>query len=83
MGTFLLLKIQAITHDLYIARMHTAVHMSQAKQKGKIHIVASNCKSHKEKVGDQSVDYAATHVGKSIPRRSLQLYTDLSRFSIR
>jgi hypothetical protein len=37
-----------------ITRMHIAIHRSQANQKGKIYIVASNCKSPMVKVGDQS-----------------------------
>jgi hypothetical protein len=49
--------------------MHTAVYMSQVKsrKKVKIHIGAMNHMTPKVWVVLQSVDYAATNVGKKYP----------------
>jgi hypothetical protein len=52
--------------------MHTAIQKSQGltkkmKKKMKYISMLSNCRSPKVKVEDQSVDYAATHVGKKYP----------------
>jgi hypothetical protein len=36
-------------------------------KKGEIHLETMNCRAPKERVELQSVDYAATHVGKKYP----------------
>jgi hypothetical protein len=69
MGTLLL--NQAITLGVCITKMHTAVqylgyHKYESKQAKYISSM-SNYRSPKVKVEDQSIDYAATHVGKKYP----------------
>jgi hypothetical protein len=66
-----LLLSKAITSSLYITRMHTTVlsvsSSKKEKKLGKIHIEAIKHMTPKKWVGLQSVDYAATHVGKKYP----------------
>jgi hypothetical protein len=51
----------------------------EVANEGELHIIKSNCRTYKVKRVDQSVDYAATHIEKSIPFHILQSCTDLHK----
>jgi hypothetical protein len=50
------------TRPLHNQDAHIRLNVSNKTKKGTIHIVASKCRSPKERMELQSVDYAATHV---------------------